>query len=235
MKLIVESDIRDIKVIKESYDPSKPNTIKLKGPFLECETVNGNGRKYIREELEQQVNKFKSEMIETGRALCELEHPDTVTIDPERACARILSLSQDDNVFIGEAVVLASDPSHGIRGTPKGDILASLLQYGTSVGFSSRGVGEIDESSGEVHDYQLITVDCVLQPSIGKYSESNASRFVNGILESKEFMINAHGDILEKQYNKLEENIKKLPVKEKDKNEKVAKAVKDFFKSLANF
>lgn len=234
MKLIVESDIKNIQVIKEEFTKDKPNTIKLKGPFLEYGLKNGNNRTYLKEELEEQVKKFDEEMIKTGRALCELEHPDTIVISPENACARILSLTQNDadNQFIGEAVVLASDDRFGIKGTPKGDVLASLLQYGTAVGFSSRGVGEVIENV--VHDYQLVTVDCVLQPSIGKYSESNAGRFVNGILESKEFVLNHHGFIVEKAYSKLEKELNAsthTSIKSK-KNEMAAEAVYNFFKNL---
>lgn len=235
MKLIVESDIKKIDIIKEEFSKDKPNTIKLKGPFLEYGLKNGNNRTYLKEELEEQVKKFDEEMIKTGRALCELEHPDTIVISPENACARILSLTQNDadNQFIGEAVVLASDDRFGIKGTPKGDVLASLLQYGTAVGFSSRGVGEVG-SDNIVRDYQLVTVDCVLQPSIGKYSESNAGRFVNGILESKEFVLNHHGFLVEKAYNKVEKDIEKSShtyINSK-KNEIAAQAVYDFFKNL---
>lgn len=234
MKLIVESDIKKIDIIKEEFSKDKPNTIKLRGPFLEYGLKNGNNRTYLKEELEAQVKKFDEDMIKTGRALCELEHPDTIVISPENACARILSLTQNDadNQFIGEAVVLASDDRFGIKGTPKGDVLASLLQYGTAVGFSSRGVGEVIDNV--VHDYQLVTVDCVLQPSIGKYSESNAGRFVNGILESKEFVMNHHGFIVEKAYNKVEKDIEKSShtyINSK-KNEIAAEAVYNFFKNL---
>lgn len=235
MKLIVESDIKNIQVIKEEFTKDRPNTIKLRGPFLEYGLKNGNNRTYLKEELEEQVKKFDEDMIKTGRALCELEHPDTIVISPENACARILSLTQNDaeNQFIGEAVVLASDDRFGIKGTPKGDVLASLLQYGTAVGFSSRGVGEVGDDN-IVRDYQLVTVDCVLQPSIGKYSESNAGRFVNGILESKEFVLNHHGYIVEKAYSKLENDINastKTNISSK-KNKIAAEAVYNFFKNL---
>lgn len=235
MKLIVESDIKKIDIIKEEFSKDKPNTIKLKGPFLEYGLKNGNNRTYLKEELEEQVKKFDEEMIKTGRALCELEHPDTIVISPENACARILSLTQNDadNQFIGEAVVLASDDRFGIKGTPKGDVLASLLQYGTAVGFSSRGVGEVGDDN-IVRDYQLVTVDCVLQPSIGKYSESNAGRFVNGILESKEFVMNHHGYIVEKAYEKINHVANKMTkthIRSK-KEEMAAQAVYDFFKNL---
>ena len=110
-------------------------------------------------------------------------------------------------------------------------MLASLLNYGTSVGFSSRGVGEVGED-GWVTDYNMVTIDTVLAPSIGIMSKSNANRFVNGILESKDFIVNTHGEILEKQFTAFENKLKKLPKKQSLKEEKLANAVHDFFKSL---
>ena len=231
MKLIVENDMRKMELIKEAYDPSKPQTIKLRGVFMQAETQNANSRKYHLEELEKEVEKFKKEKIDTGTALSELEHPEEISINPDRVCARILDLEQDGNNFIGEAVVLASDEKFGIKGTVKGDLLAGLLNYGTSVGFSSRGVGEVGDD-GWVTDFQLITIDTVLAPSIGIMSQSNANRFVNGILESKEFIVNTHGEILEKNFESFEKKLKKLPTKQSAKEERLAEAVHDFFKSL---
>lgn len=231
MKLIVENDLHKMELIKEAYDPSKPQTIKLRGVFMQAETQNANSRKYHLEELEKEVEKFKKEKIDTGTALSELEHPEEISINPDRVCARILDLEQDGNNFIGEAVVLASDEKFGIKGTVKGDLLAGLLNYGTSVGFSSRGVGEVSED-GWVTDFQLITIDTVLAPSIGIMSQSNANRFVNGILESKEFIVNTHGEILEKNFESFEKKLKKLPRKQSAKEERLAEAVHDFFKSL---
>ena len=231
MKLIVENDLRKMELIKEAYDPSKPQTIKLRGVFMQAETQNANSRKYHLEELEREVEKFKKEKIDTGTALSELEHPEEISINPDRVCARILGLEQDGNQFIGEAVVLASDEKFGIKGTVKGDLLAGLLNYGTSVGFSSRGVGEVAED-GWVTDFQLITIDTVLAPSIGIMSQSNANRFVNGILESKECIVNTHGEILEKNFESFEKKLKKLPSKQSAKEAQLAEAVHDFFKSL---
>jgi len=231
MKLIGESKIRDAELLKESYDSSKPQTMKLRGVFMQAEQKNENSRVYQVEELVKETQRFKTEMIDTGRALAELEHPESIQINPERVCARITDLVQDGNDFIGEAVVLMSDEKFNIKGTKCGDILASLLQHGTNVGFSSRGVGDVEES-GLVKNFQLVTIDTVLAPSIGIMSKSNGNRFVNGILESKEFVINAHGEILEKTYDTFEKSLKKLPLKESERNAKITEAIHRFLKSL---
>ena len=63
---------------------------------------------------------------------------------------------------------------------------------------------------------------------------SNGDRFVNGILESKQFICNLHGEVLEQKYANLEENLSHMPntyISSK-KNDKVFAALKDFFDSL---
>ena len=71
-----------------------------------------------------------------------------------------------------------------------------------------------------------------MAPSIGIMSQSNADRFVNGILESKEFIVNTHGEILEKQFDRFEKKLKKLPTKQSAKEARLSEAIHDFFKSL---
>ena len=129
-------------------------------------------------------------------------------------------------------MVLASDPKYGIKGTPCGDIVKSLLQYNVKLGHSTRGVGEVDESTGEVSQFQLICIDTVMNPSIGVYNDSNGNRFVNGILESKDFIINEHGEIFERKYNRLEKDLSRLSVDRKARDEKVFQAIKEFLGSL---
>jgi len=46
-------------------------------------------------------------------------------------------------------------------------------------------MGTVDEKTGLVKDLQLITIDTVLNPSIGEMVTADGNRFVNGILESK--------------------------------------------------
>jgi len=117
--------------------------------------------------------------------LGELEHPSSPEIDPMRASARFLSIKEDNKNWIAEGVILCSDEKFGIKGTPCGDVLASLTNYGTKWGLSTRALGDVDESTGQVKDLQLCTIDTVTNPSIGEMVSSDGDRFVNGILESK--------------------------------------------------
>lgn len=229
LNLIVETQPAKV-VNKNLGKKSSDLPIILGGVFMEAGKKNTNGRMYDLNCLVNAVEKFQPEIAE-GRALAELEHPEATTINPDRACARIISIKQKCNQFLGEAVVLAANPEKGILGTPCGSLLASLLQYGTHVGWSSRGLGEID-TNNVVNDFHLITVDCVLQPSIGYMANSNATRFVDGILESANFVVNNHKST-ELIYERFDKTLDKLPINIDAKHEKIAKAVKQFFNSIA--
>lgn len=233
LKLITESDMFDYELITENSDPSKPITYKIKGVYIQADIVNGNNRKYKYQTLKPAVDKFIVEKIQTNTAFEECEHPDTCTINPDRVCARTLSLEEDNKSWIGTSVILASDPKFGIIGTPCGDLVKSILQFGGAIGHSTRGVGNVN-SKGIVDDYQLICIDTVLSPSIGIFNSSNANRFVNGILESKNFIINTHGEILESKYNTFEKELKRMPktfISEK-KAIHLGNAVHDFLESI---
>jgi hypothetical protein len=49
--------------------------------------------------------------------------------------------------------------------TPMGKIVEAMLTSGVKLGVSSRGSGNVNESSGHVSDFEIITVDIVAQPS----------------------------------------------------------------------
>ena len=233
LRLITEA-AEAVEVDNQKYDPSKPLTMKFRGLGAVSERKNANGRVYPYELLKQEMERYDKDMVQTGRALCELEHSSSPEISPDRASARILSITEDNNAWICEGVILCSDEKFGIKGTPAGDILAALTNYGTKWGLSTRALGDVDESTGKVTDLQLCTIDTVTNPSIGEMVSSNGDRFVNGILESKQFICNVHGEVLEQKYSKLEEGLSKMPntyVSSK-RNEHVFKALNDFFSSL---
>ena len=49
--------------------------------------------------------------------------------------------------------------------TPMGQLVRTMLEAECKLGVSSRGSGNVTESSGEVSDFEIITVDVVAQPS----------------------------------------------------------------------
>lgn len=185
----------------EEANRNAPASLYIKGPYMMAEGVNKNKRLYPIDELRREVEKFKTEMINTGRAMGELNHPESVDINPERACHIITELYEEDNIFFGKSKVLS---------TPCGQIVRSLINDGVKLGMSSRALGTVEEKSSHnvVRNMKLVTVDCVADPSCSK-------AFVNGILESKQWVLADTGK-LEVVYDTFEKSIKKLPKKDID-------------------
>lgn len=235
--LITESDIRDYDVVKESTQDGT-NMLKLVGPMIICEKINNNNRKYHLDEIVEEVRKYQ-EVIKAHRALGELEHPDDININPDRVCCRLLKLEQDkhdENVFIGEALIMGGDPAHGISGTPCGQIVQSLIQYGTKMGFSTRGLGNPEEDEyGETYvgDYQLICLDCVLDPSIGQFADAKSSAQTNGILESVEYLVDSNRLVVEsRKIDEFKKSLKTLPNDSTERYFKLKGAVDKFLRSI---
>lgn len=203
-KLIVEtpSNNNDFEYIVEEKNANEPRNFFIKGPYMMAENANKNRRIYDLNEMRTEVGRYTTEMIKTGRAMGELNHPTTADVDLGRACHLVTELHQDGNVFYGKSKVLS---------TPTGLIVRSLINDGVKVGMSTRGLGQlVSESSGvnRVKDFRLVAVDCVADPSFPK-------AFVNGILESKQYVLSVDGSFQE-AYETLEKNISRLPSKNKD-------------------
>lgn len=217
-KLIVETptDNNEFEYIVEEKNSNETRNFYIKGPYMMAEGVNRNKRVYSLDEMRNEVNRYNTEMIKTGRAMGELNHPSTADVDLGRACHLVTELYQDGNVFYGKSKVLS---------TPTGLIVRSLINDGVKVGMSTRGLGQlVSENNGynRVKDFRLVAVDCVADPSFSK-------AFVNGILESKQYVLNKDGSFEEK-YDNFENNIKSLPLKNKE--EYLRKTIVDFISKL---
>lgn len=188
MKLIVETmDDSSLQYVKESLEGNK--CWRIKGPFLQSEDKNRNGRIYPKTIIEREVSKYKKNFIETKRAMGELDHPPTPSLNLDRVSHLIEDLYMDGNLAIGTAKILD---------TPMGRIASSLLEAGVKLGVSSRGIGSL-KGDHVNDDFSLLHVDIVGDPSA-------QSSFVDGILESKEFIIK-DSKIIEYEYDKLKRNI----------------------------
>lgn len=196
LKLLVEEPCYDIETLVEEKNKNEEATIYIHGPYLMAEEKNKNGRVYPLHEMTKEVNRYIRDMIETRRALGELNHPTSVEINPERACHLITNLHQEGNVFIGKSKVLD---------TPLGRIVKSLVQEKVRLGVSSRALGKLTPSGdhNDVSDFHLLTCDVVHDPSV-------PTAFVDGILEAKEYVIRCNGHICE-VFDKFEESLEKLP------------------------
>ena len=174
MKLISES-IEDIDYLIEDDDSGKKN-YKIRGPFLQAEVKNRNGRIYPMHILEKEVGRYNKEYIQKNRAFGELGHPDGPTVNLERVSHMITSLHADGTNFMGEAKILD---------TPYGKIVKNLIDEGAKLGVSSRGMGSLVPMRGAQvvkDDFYLATAaDIVADPSA-------PNAFVEGIMEGKEWV-----------------------------------------------
>lgn len=139
---------------------------RLVGPIADFKNPTRNGRKYT-EKLWEKVysDPIVKEKIENRCLFCELGHPeDRLEVDPEKICASFAEIpkkSDDGKLY---TVI-------DILDTPNGRILKTLLDYGTTVGISSRGEGDLisDYNGDEIVDpdtYQYETSDIVLLPAV---------------------------------------------------------------------
>lgn len=175
MKLITELiEIVKPEILTEAATGQKSYFIT--GPFLQAEIKNRNGRIYPLPILQKEAARYQRELIDEKRALGELGHPDSPTINLDRVSHLITELKADGKNFIGKAKILD---------TPNGNIVKSLINEGVRLGVSSRGLGSLQETSeGNVvgEDFYLATAaDIVADPSA-------PSAFVRGIMESKEWV-----------------------------------------------
>ena len=203
LNLLVEKPIKEeFEYIYEEQNRNTPAALFIKGPYMMAEDVNKNNRRYPKDELDREVRRYSEEMIKTQRAMGELNHPTSADVDLERACHLVTEMYTDGNVYVGKSKVLS---------TPCGLIVKSLINDGVKVGMSSRALGTLEEGSkcNTVRNMRLIAVDCVADPSCPK-------AFVNGILESKQFVVAEDGKF-EELYSKFENNISSLPKKDVDK------------------
>lgn len=204
MKLIKET-VENVRYIRESTEDGKKH-LYIEGPFLVGEEVNRNRRKYKIDTLREEVKRYTGEYINTNRALGELGHPDTPTLNLERVCIKIVSLKEDDrNRFIGKAKVLD---------TPYGNILKSFMESDVSVGVSSRGMGSLipgeDGISIVADDFRLATAaDVVADPSA-------PGAFVNGIMENREWIF-VEGRYVEVDIDNAKRQIQKASAKDIEK------------------
>lgn len=202
LRLIVEKPASEeqFEYIVEEKDRNSPSTLYIKGPYMMAENYNRNNRLYRLEEMVKEVDRYKTEMVKTGRAMGTLNHESSAEVSLKEACHIVTDLYQEGNIFHGKSKVLT---------TPNGHIVRALINDGVKVGMSSRALGQLEEAPDGrniVKDFRLISIDCVADPSFPK-------AFVNGILESKQWVLNESGHF-EEVYDKFENNISKIPKKQ---------------------
>ena len=175
MKLITER-IEQVQYITEATENGKKN-LYITGPFLVYDKPNKNNRLYTKNTLSKEVGRYNEEFVKTNRALCELGHPDTPSINLERVSHKIVSLEDNGEAFIGKAMILE---------TPYGQIVKNFIDSGVNLGVSSRGMGSLMQTK---EGYNLVQDDFKLATAADIVADPSApGAFVNGIMENKEWL-----------------------------------------------
>jgi len=142
------------KVVVESSNEGKD--LYMKGICIQGNVKNANQRVYPTFEINKAVQKI-SDTISGGQSvLGEVDHPEDLKINLDRVSHMLTNMYMDGNNGYGKLKILP---------TPMGKLVETMLQSGVKLGVSSRGSGNVDEGTGNVSDFDIITVDVVAQPS----------------------------------------------------------------------
>jgi Prohead core protein serine protease len=145
-------------IVVESTDSAdgKGKDLYMKGIFIQGGVKNANERVYPVHEIEKAVSTINDQIKGGYSVLGEVDHPDDLKINLDRVSHMITDMWMDGPCGYGKLKVLP---------TPMGELVRSMLTSGVKLGVSSRGSGEVNESSGHVSGFEIVTVDIVAQPS----------------------------------------------------------------------
>jgi hypothetical protein len=144
----------DAQIITESDKEGK--NLYMKGIFVQGGVRNANKRVYPVHEIKKAVESLNESLRKEIPVLGELDHPDDLKINLDRVSHCITEMWMDGPNGFGKLKIVE---------TPMGNIAKTLLHSGVKLGVSSRGSGNVSESTGDVSDFEIVTVDIVAQPS----------------------------------------------------------------------
>jgi hypothetical protein len=129
----------------------------MKGICIQGGIKNANQRVYPVQEIAKATKTLNDQISSGYSVLGEVDHPDDLKINLDRVSHMITEMWMDGPNGYGKMKILP---------TPMGQLVKTMLESGVKLGVSSRGSGNISEyGSGEVSDFEIITVDVVAQPS----------------------------------------------------------------------
>jgi len=143
-------------VVESVKEDGDKKSLYMKGIFIQGGVKNANERVYPVSEIENAVQTLNEQISEGNSVLGEVDHPDDLKINLDRVSHMIQSMWMDGANGFGKLKILP---------TPMGQLVSTMLESGVKLGVSSRGSGNVDEGSGKVSDFEIVTVDIVAQPS----------------------------------------------------------------------
>ena len=146
------------KLVLETTENDKGGKdLYMKGICIQGGVKNANQRVYPVTEISRAVNTLNDQITGGYSVLGEVDHPEGLNINLDRVSHMITEMWMDGPNGYGKLKVLP---------TPMGNLVKTMLESGVKLGVSSRGSGNVTEDgSGQVSDYEIITVDVVAQPS----------------------------------------------------------------------
>lgn len=143
-------------MVVESVKEGELKTLHMKGIFIMGGIRNANERVYPVPEIEKAVETLNIQIQEGNSVLGEVDHPDDLKINLDRVSHMITNMWMDGPNGYGKLKILP---------TPMGQLVSTMLESGVKLGVSSRGSGNVDDATGKVSDFEIVTVDIVAQPS----------------------------------------------------------------------
>ena len=128
----------------------------MKGICIQGGVKNANKRVYPVNEIQDAVSTLNEQINQGMSVLGEVDHPDDLKINLDRVSHMVTEMWMDGPNGYGKMKVLP---------TPMGNLVKTMLESGVKLGVSSRGSGNVKEASGEVSEFEIVTIDIVAQPS----------------------------------------------------------------------
>ena len=183
-------------VVETTENDAGGKDLYLKGICIQGGVRNANQRVYPVTEISRAVNTLNDQIKGGYSVLGEVDHPEGLNINLDRVSHMITEMWMDGPNGYGKLKVIP---------TPMGQLIQTMIQNGVKLGVSSRGSGNVKEDgSGEVSEFEIITVDAVAQPSApgayptpiyehllnsrGGYQAMNMARELNGDEKAQKYL-----------------------------------------------
>ncbi len=145
-----------VELLQEDAPDGSGKKLYMQGIFIQGDKRNANERVYPIREINRAVNTINEQINSGMSVLGEVDHPDDLKINLDRVSHMIEKMWMDGSDGIGKLKILP---------TPMGQLVKTMLDSGVKLGVSSRGSGNVDDRTGHVSDFEIVTVDVVAQPS----------------------------------------------------------------------
>ena len=157
----------------------------MEGVFIQGGVKNANQCVYPVHEIERAVTSINGQLKDGYSVLGEVDHPDDLKINLDRVSHMITEMWMDGPCGHGKLKILP---------TPMVKLVEAMITSGVKLGVSSRGSGEVNESTGQVsitHLYHVID-PFYINPIDEVLSESAAQILVTSPHIAEHYKAHAH-------------------------------------------